>query len=517
MYRSNHFESQNVGQSLSVGEDAPLGKSVAVGKSSLGKSSLDANQQMPFTSSVQSVNTNSLPNPHSGSHLSASHVSTSHVSGNLNHQNAHRHTPSAIPPLSQKQAQAPISPAPLSSRLEQKAPLQTRSLQQVNEQAAFPAQATNKSPLGKDFGAKKPVTDEQISDLFTAMGKASQLSQSQLAARLQTSPALIAALESGSLNDLPEWEEIEPVISRYAEFMNIDDRPILRRMREQLTEHFLTNMTADTPSTLETLTPHKQTPPPLQGSPLQAAQDQNGSSIMPSSDMSLKAFANGNLTQKHNEANQFHSDVSPELNSASQLNAQALEDRFTALTSAVSNSQNSSHIIAHTQSQQQPLDTRSAIAGVNATAQQMQGYANGQQQQTPLMGQQANYSNPQFLSTNTQPTGQPPVSQMALKPKSKNKWLRIFGNIALVMILLVGFINWQPNRFWSGVDQLPKPISKSIYTLFEFVMPDPLASVYRMNWVHVADPRMRKADKLPVPAVRKLPRLDFSKLGPFNN
>ena len=146
----------------------------------------------------------------------------------------------------------------------------------------------------------------------------------------------------------------------------------------------------------------------------------------------------------------------------------------------------------------------------------MQEYVD-QQQQTPHMGQQGTYSNPQFLNIGTQVNGQPAMVQTTAKSKTKNKWLRIFGNFALVMILLVGFINWQPNRFWSGVDQLPKPISKSIYTLFEFVMPDPLASVYRMNWVHVADPRMRKADKLAVPAVRKLPRLDFSKLGSLNN
>ena len=87
------------------------------------------------------------------------------------------------------------------------------------------------------------------------------------------------------------------------------------------------------------------------------------------------------------------------------------------------------------------------------------------------------------------------------------------ANVAFVLILLVGFIHWQPNRFWSGVDQLPKPIANSIYSIFELVMPDPLASTYRMNWVHVDDPRMRKTDRLGVPNVKKLPKIDFSNLG----
>ncbi len=371
--------------------------------------------------------------------------------------------------------------------------------------------------------------DPQISALFTAMGQASQLSHSQLAARLQTSPHLISALENGSLNELPQWEEIEPVITRYAEFMNIDDRAILRRLREQLTEHYLTNMTADQqPSMNGTGSFQQETPPPLT-----SEHSQNGASIMPNSDVSLKAFASGNLTSKEADRDPFSR--AGDMNSAHGINNQSLEERFTALTSAVTESQNSSHIIAQNQSTVPPLDTRSAIAGVNTnTPHQMNSFAHNEQMNTqgnqPQTGamrqhvqsqhtqvQHANYTNPNFLNTAHQQDSRVPVALGQSETKPKSKWLRIFGNFALVVILLVGFINWQPNRFWSGVDQLPKPISKSIYTLFEFVMPDPLASVYRMNWVHVADPRMRKADKLAVPTVRKLPRIDFSKLGSFNN
>ena len=91
--------------------------------------------------------------------------------------------------------------------------------------------------------------------------------------------------------------------------------------------------------------------------------------------------------------------------------------------------------------------------------------------------------------------------------------VKIAANVAFVVILMVAFINWQPNRFWSGVDQLPKPIANSIYQIFELVMPDPLAMTYRMNWVHVEDPRMRKADQLTVPQVKRLPAIDFSRIG----
>lgn|GEM_PF-5208157 len=547
MYRSNHFESQNVGQGPSVGLD------LSDDKSSVRR----PNQQMPFTSSVKAVgvqadsiqagsvqatdkNGHALRShsPHSEVHYSQAQQpqpfsqlppsaelqapdltgqqsffkndAARHTNLNQTHLNSQEqtYTPRQDPQTALDQA-APLS---LASRMEQRQPAQQGQLAQT---AAQTVAVQNQSGI-----------DPQISALFSAMGRASQLSHSQLAARLQTSPSLISALENGSLNELPQWEEIEPVICRYADLMNIDDRAILRRLREQLTEHYLTNMTTDQQSGVtgsahfQQATHHQETPPPLH-----TEHTQGGTSIMPSSDMSLKAFANGNLTSNKADQDQFQRGASNEMSTTHQQNNQSLEERFTALTSAVSESQNSSHIIAQTQTKSQPLDTRSAIAGLNNNApHQMNNYGNagqrnihGNQPLTGAVGQQPNYSNPQFLNTAPQQDNRVPVELGQMKAKSKTKWLRIFGNFALIMILLVGFINWQPNRFWSSVDQLPKPISKSIYSLFEFVMPDPLASVYRMNWVHVADPRMRKADKLIVPSVRKLPRIDFSKLGSLNN
>lgn len=511
MYRSNHFESQNVGQDLAVGQGLSSGQGPADDQSSV----QTQKQQMSFNSGVQAIEPNGY-NHHPEVHhtqVPHSHTQVSHLKAPL----------SLAARMEQQQYEGPRQPV---HSVPGQQNLVNNGHPPLPPIAETPHTTNDQRSIETQSHAR---LDPQISALFTAMGQASQLSHSQLAARLQTSPNLISALENGSLNELPQWEEIEPVITRYAEFMNIDDRAIVRRLREQLTEHYLTNMTADQqPSMNGTGSFQQETPPPLT-----SEHSQNGASIMPSSDVSLKAFASGNLTT--NEADRDPFGVSRDMSPAHGLNNQSLEERFTALTSAVTESQNSSHIIAQNQSTVPPLDTRSAIAGVNTiTPHQMNSFAHNGQMNThgnqPHTGamrqhvqsqhsqaQHSNYTNPNFLNTASQQENRVPVALGHSKTKSKSKWLRIFGNFALVMILLVGFINWQPNRFWSGVDQLPKPISKSIYTLFEFVMPDPLASVYRMNWVHVADPRMRKTDKLAVPTVRKLPRIDFSKLGSFNN
>ena len=124
------------------------------------------------------------------------------------------------------------------------------------------------SNSGPKLGPDADTRDAQISALFTAMGRASQLSQQDIAVRLQTTAEVIEALEDGDLDVLPEWEELSAVVERYAAFMNIDERPILRRLREQLTEHYLSVMSRHKTAT-------------------------GGASPMPMSDVSLKAFASG--------------------------------------------------------------------------------------------------------------------------------------------------------------------------------------------------------------------------------
>jgi len=486
VYRSNHFESQNLGHGLADEKS----------------SAQNLNQQTPFTSSVQALGSVDVQ---------TSFPQSQQLSGDVPHAPHTQRTSSLASHTSlATQLEQPVAPQrsiPLSPPQNGTLTGALRANERLaNEQQAQPpafveAPVSHKE-LSKDL--EQPGVDLQIKALFTAMGRASQMSRSQLAARLQTSPDLISSLENGLLQNLPEWEDLEPVISRYAELMNIDERPIVRRLREQITEHTLSNMTPETPAPgvqqppvhPQAHTQHQthvppQMPPLSQDNQAHNHYSNGGVSLMPHSDERLKAFATGNRQPAQHRA------VSPDMGPAQPQHLHSIEDRFSALTSAVTQSQNSSHIIAQSQATAQPLDVRAAIAGAPLHSSHQAQFA-----------QQPAYSNPNFMQNAHAQHGSHPE-----KPKSKNKWLRVFGNLALVFILLVGFINWQPNRFWSGVDQLPQPISKSIYAIFEFVMPDPLASVYRMNWVHVADPRMRKADKLPVPVVRKLPRIDFSKLG----
>lgn len=548
MYRSSHFESQNVGQGF------------ADGKSSNQK----PNQRMPFTSNIQSVSssansTDFNSSGHSSGHSSGrrevpsryDHIPTTSEHQSNGHQGnqvaskAHASSQRPLPHLQNQNTAYNQNPVHIQNHsqvqshtqafTQQNVQTESQSLtarveQQMNNTGHIASQAAHNPaqfqqapaplsalPVATDEPlSKEQLTQEfdqsgidlQISALFTAMGRASQLSRSQLAARLQTSPHIISALETGLLSELPEWEDLEPVICRYADFMNIDDRPILRRLREQLTEHFLTNMTVQ--NTARSISTPQQTMKPMQfttetAGNLMPTPPQSCSSILPSTDIGLKALASGQPISKKPDNNDFNRSFSQGNHSSNSSLAQqqpSIEDRFTALTSAVTQSQESLHIIA----QNQPFDARAAITGIPK-----------QPQQQDASGHHSHFGITPATNSHIMPEDMMRSSNSMAMKKPKSKWMRIFGNLAFILILLVGFINWQPNRFWSGVDQLPQPISKSIYSLFEFVMPDPLASVYRMNWVHVADPRMRKADKLAVPIVKKLPRLDFSKLGSLAN
>lgn len=336
----------------------------------------------------------------------------------------------------------------------------------VASRAKFAAQT--QSPAYKDLPSNLPPAeqemfrDEQISGLFTAMGRATQLSNHQIAQRLQTSPELIYALEAGALDQLPEWEETSEIVVRYARFIKIDERPILRRLREQLTEHYLTRIAHK---------PHQEVEPKV--------------SPMPMSDVSLKAFAAGNpppLPQA--EARHAHDGFSNKgFGDQRHAGTDGLgQEAINAVFQNVSLQNEAYHTPGAAQRMQQPYGGEHAAMN-SYHHQQQNGYA---------------YGAPVPANENT---------------KRLNRFTKIAANVAFILILIVGFVHWQPNRFWSGVDQLPKPIANSIYTIFEMVMPDPLASTYRMNWVHVDDPRMRKADRLPVPIVKALPAIDFSNLG----
>ncbi|GJM03040.1 MAG: hypothetical protein DHS20C08_15410 [Rhodomicrobium sp.] len=392
--------------------------------------------------------------------------------------------------------------------------------------------------------------DEQISSLFTAMGRASQLTQDVIAIRLQTSSEVIHALEAGHLSKLPEWEELSSLVERYAAFMTIDERPILRRLREQLTEHYLTQMSRQ-----------KEQQGLLNASP------------MPMSDARLADFANnGTMTAAANsfkmpaislfetdspapDANYHRNDLQPPFSSTASAEIQKsvqhspqMFEQAALQSSKLSGLQTSSNhktaqdmaprkagsrdVSAHDVSSSSLKSNIPPVTGaehrLKPKAQQLQAaaqvnglpphlYQSGQMPQNGFGGQ-----SPQGMKSPiaTQHYEQPRVDMMA--PQSavvKGRLpllMKIAANAAFLIILLFAFIQWQPNRFWSGVDQLPKPIANSIYDIFELVMPDPLAMSYRMNWVLVDDPRMRKADRLPVPPIQRLPAIDFSNLSIYN-
>ena len=303
------------------------------------------------------------------------------------------------------------------------------------------------------------IKDEQIGGLFLAMGRASQLSTFHLAQRLQTSTDIILALESGAIDLLPEWEELSQVVTAYTNFMNVDERPILRRLREKLTEHYLTSISQDHSKSQD----HSN----LQG---------KATSLLPVSDVSLKSLATtvpepvSHLAQ--NKDNMHH--MPPSMSGK------------------------------HDFSKSKPPFKAPQTNQLGGRHQMPAGHL------PPAHHMPANTMHHEIQPISAhEPVYNPPKQS---KHWYQN-WTKMAANVAFVLILLAGFIHWQPNRFWSGVDQLPKPIANSIYSIFELVMPDPLASTYRMNWVHVDDPRMRKTDRLSVPNVKKLPKIDFSNLG----
>lgn len=396
-------------------------------------------------------------------------------------------------------------------------------------------------PTGEE---EEDYADEQISALFTAMGRASQLTRDVIAIRLQTSSEIIAALEAGHLAKLPEWDELSELVERYAAFMNIDERPILRRLREQLTEHYLSRMTQ------------------------QKSQIEAGDvSPMPLSDSGLADFASGAasfaaMDHHHGQSDIGNADLEhkdfakPTMNSLSAESLKAKDPAFRDLskgrsfvndlaTGAASEHETRANVTPlfergpQTQfpgdavkldgvEQNRKVENRGKFTAVTGAehrlkpkAQQLKAAARvdnlpphhlqqqrGEQQRHPApLGQQGVIASQHYE--------QPRVE---LKPAGITErrglplFVKIAANAAFIVILLFAFIQWQPNRFWSGVDQLPKPIANTIYDLFEMVMPDPLATSYRMNWVLVDDPRMRKADRLPVPQIKRLPAIDFSNL-----
>ncbi|MET0668016.1 MAG: hypothetical protein ABWZ01_05865 [Methyloceanibacter sp.] len=76
--------------------------------------------------------------------------------------------------------------------------------------------------------------DAEVAELFRDLRAASNLSETDLAQRLGTRIEVVQALEQGALYALPPWPETCRIVNGYGALLNLDIRPLLRRIYAQL-------------------------------------------------------------------------------------------------------------------------------------------------------------------------------------------------------------------------------------------------------------------------------------------
>ena len=76
--------------------------------------------------------------------------------------------------------------------------------------------------------------DAEVADLFRDLRAASGMSETDLAAQLATRLEVVQALEQGAIYALPPWPETCRVVSTYGHLLNLDVRPLLRRIYAQI-------------------------------------------------------------------------------------------------------------------------------------------------------------------------------------------------------------------------------------------------------------------------------------------
>jgi len=76
--------------------------------------------------------------------------------------------------------------------------------------------------------------DAEVAELFKDLRAASGLSEADLASQLATRPEVVQALEQGALFALPPWPETYRVVATYGTLLNLDVRPLLRRIYAQV-------------------------------------------------------------------------------------------------------------------------------------------------------------------------------------------------------------------------------------------------------------------------------------------
>jgi hypothetical protein len=76
--------------------------------------------------------------------------------------------------------------------------------------------------------------DAEVAELFRDLRAASGMSETDLAAQLATRLEVVQALEQGAIYALPPWPETCRVVSTYGTLLNLDVRPLLRRIYAQV-------------------------------------------------------------------------------------------------------------------------------------------------------------------------------------------------------------------------------------------------------------------------------------------
>lgn len=97
-----------------------------------------------------------------------------------------------------------------------------------------PAPSGNASSHASNSTTRAGVPPAEIATVFIQLRQYLQISLYQAAALLNTEPDVIAALETGTIRDLPPWPETVRVVSAYAELANIDPAPVLRCLESHL-------------------------------------------------------------------------------------------------------------------------------------------------------------------------------------------------------------------------------------------------------------------------------------------
>ncbi len=113
----------------------------------------------------------------------------------------------------------------------------------TNAGSFAPAEAGRESYLGpgRSIGTEPvpplPLFDAELGQIFIRMRGITGLGVWDMARKVGTDPTVIANLEAGALDALPDWTEVVRIVEAYAGLAQVDGRPILSRMLQGYGRH----------------------------------------------------------------------------------------------------------------------------------------------------------------------------------------------------------------------------------------------------------------------------------------